>query len=61
MLGFLLEEKGFTRTRPYGDKPRLLKRDAPGEDTNREQGHLSSHPIERHLGEAPGNVRDKLQ
>jgi hypothetical protein len=38
------------RTRPCRDKPRIAKRDVPGQDTGTSQGHLSSYL----LGGAPG-------
>jgi hypothetical protein len=63
------------RTRPCRDKPRLAKRDAPGQDTGRAQGHLSSYllrgaPGERHRAmcksdrkwcDTHGGVLDKHQ
>jgi hypothetical protein len=45
-----LRGESLYRTRSCRDKPRLAKRDTPGQDTGRSQGHLSSCL----LGGAPG-------
>ena len=63
------------RTRSCRDKPRLAKRDTPGQDTGRPQGHLSScllggAPREKHRAtckidrqwcDTPGREPDKRQ
>ncbi len=68
-----LEEKGFKRTRPCRDKPRLAKCDGLGQDTGR--SHLQGNLIrsctrqleyvplyaERPGRGAPGDVRDRLK
>jgi hypothetical protein len=50
--GIFCIEESLYRTRSCRDKPRLAKRDAPGQDTGRSQGHLRScllgAPGERH-------------
>jgi hypothetical protein len=54
----LFEQKGFTRTRPCRDKPRLAKRNALGQDTGRAQGNLTVDPLGtpvRTMGGVPGS------